>query len=153
MQAIIYCKSAKDQGRSIAAQEVECRSACEANGWEVGEVLTDHDIGVNGRPAFERLKDVLRKGDVLVVVDESRISRNTSELAEFRDLCAERGVMWSVGGRTFQPSRLRDNLLDTVREHISQGGDLPPLEGSAGRFRDELIHRVREMDAEDGRRE
>lgn len=126
---------------------------CAKNGWEVGEVLADHNTGVNGRPAFERLKDVLRKGDVLVVVDQSRISRSLSELAEFRDLCAERGVMWSVGRRIFQPSRLRDNLLDTVREHITRGAELPPLEGSAGRFRDELIHRVREMDAEDGRRE
>lgn len=46
-----------------------------------------------------------------------------------------------------QSSRLRDNLLNTVREHIAQGTELPPLDGSAERFRDELVRGVREMDA------
>ncbi|MEU2002000.1 hypothetical protein ACH47B_12995 [Rhodococcus sp. NPDC019627] len=50
------------------------------------------------------------------------------------------------GAGALQESRLRDNLLRTVREQIAQGGALPPLEGSAECFRDELVARVREMD-------
>ncbi|NKR80236.1 recombinase family protein [Rhodococcus hoagii] len=53
-------------------QEAECRAICQREGWDVAEVLSDNDVGasrfsrVKDRPAYERLKQVLQAGDVLV---------------------------------------------------------------------------------------
>ncbi|MBM4646635.1 recombinase family protein, partial [Rhodococcus hoagii] len=105
------------RGRSVSEQEAECRAICQREGWDVAEVLSDNDVGasrfsrVKDRPAYERLKQVLQAGDVLVLWEASRASRKLDGYVELRDLCAERGVLWNIGGQTYDPSRSNDRVM------------------------------------------
>lgn len=118
MRAVIYTRVSSDaagKGRSVSEQEVDCRAICEREGWDVAEVLTDNDIGASrhsgkDRPAYRRLTEVLTKGDVLVMWEASRAQRDMKAYVELRDLCAERGVLWSYSGRLYDPSRGDDRF-------------------------------------------
>lgn len=106
-RAIIYARVSSDKarGRSVREQETECRAECERRGWPVAEanVLVDNDrsasrYATRERPSYNRLRTLLRPGDVLVTWEASRLSRDLGELIALRDLCLERGVAWSYGG-------------------------------------------------------
>lgn len=112
MRAIIYTRVSSDtagHGRSVSEQESECRAICEREGWVVGEVLTDNDIGASrhsrkDRPAYRRLNEILRPGDVLVTWEASRAQRDLAAYVQLRDLCTTMGVRWSYGGTTYDLS-------------------------------------------------
>lgn len=118
MRAIIYTRVSSDsagQGRSVAEQELECRAICEREGWDVAEVLSDNDIGASrhsgkARPAWSRLAEVLKPGDVLVTWEASRAQRDLGQYVEMRDLCASRGVMLSYSGRLYDLTRGDDRF-------------------------------------------
>jgi len=121
MEAVIYTRVSSDRagGRSTDEQEADCRAACETHGWPVVEVLTDNDIGASrhsrrDRPAYERLKEVLHPGRVLVLWEASRGQRDLKAYVELRDLCAERGVPWCYSGTIYDlatgPDRFRTGL-------------------------------------------
>lgn len=138
MRAIIYTRVSSDaagQGRSVAEQEVECRAICVREGWDVGEVLTDNDIGASrhsrkDRPAYQRLKEILRSGDVLVTWEASRAQRDLAAYVRLRDLCTGLGVRWSYGGTTYDLSTgdgrfttglhalLSENEAEKTRERV-----------------------------------
>lgn len=99
-RAIIYARVSKDDagGRSVREQIASCEKECEFQGWTVGLVLKDNDRGASRhsrreREDFEKLPKVLQSGDVLVVWEPSRITRNMKEFSPFCDMLAERGVM------------------------------------------------------------
>lgn len=111
MEAVIYTRVSSDRakGRSVEEQEADCRAACEAHGWPVIEVLSDNDVGASrhskgNRPAYERLKEVLHPGRVLVLWEASRGQRDLKAYVELRDLCAERGVPWCYSGTIYDLS-------------------------------------------------
>lgn len=118
MRAIIYCRVSSDtqgHGRSVAEQEAECREVCERNNWHVAEVLIDNDIGASRwsgkeRPAYKEAKQVLRPGDVLVTWEASRAQRDLKAYVQLRDLCTERGVLWSYSGRLYDLSKGEDRF-------------------------------------------
>ncbi|MDG3012496.1 recombinase family protein [Rhodococcus sp. D2-41] len=138
MKAIIYCRVSSDptgRGRSVAEQEAECRQVCAREGWQVSEVLTDNDIGASrhsgkARPAYERLADALQAGDILVTWEASRAQRDLAAYVALRELCAERGVLWSYSGNTFDLRRgedrfrtgldalLAENEAEKIRERV-----------------------------------
>lgn len=98
--------SDRAKGRSVAEQEAECRAECERRGWPVGDVLTDNDrsatrFATKDRPEYERLRTILRPGDVLVVWEASRAGRSLDHYVDLRRLCSERGVLLSYSGRLF----------------------------------------------------
>ena len=105
-RAIIYARVSSDKqgrGRSVREQEDECRRECARRGWPVGEVLVDNDrsaskYATKARPEFERLRTILRPGDVLVCWEASRLSRDMASLIALRDLCLDRDVQMSYGG-------------------------------------------------------
>lgn len=106
-------------------QEVECRAVCEREGWQVSEVLTDNDIGASRysgkkRPAYRQLETVLQSGDVLVTWEASRAQRDLKAYVELRDLCAERGVLWSYSGRTFDLTRGDDRFTTGLDALLSE---------------------------------
>lgn len=141
-RAIIYCRTSSDpgkEGRSVSAQEVECRAICDREGWPVGEVIVDNDIGASRwsgkgggkrRPGYERLKSILRSGDVLVTWSISRAQRDMDQYTELRNLCTDRGVLWNYSGRTFDLSQGNDRFstgidalvaerdAETIRENV-----------------------------------
>jgi DNA invertase Pin-like site-specific DNA recombinase len=106
VDAVIYTRVSSDQnnGRSVADQERECRHECERNGWPVREVYCDNDIGASSfsgkqRPQWEKLKADLRSGDIVVMWEASRSTRDLGEFVTLRDLCAELQVPLCYSGR------------------------------------------------------
>ncbi len=125
VRAILYTRVSSDKakGRSVTEQEQECRAECGRRGWTVAEVLCDNDrsatrFATKGRPEYQRLQQILRKGDVLVTWEASRAQRDLKAYVALRDLCAERGVMWSYSGALFDLSKADDRFrtgLDALR--------------------------------------
>ena len=119
MRAIIYTRVSSDtsgHGRSVEEQETVCREECDRAGWDVAEVLVDNDIGASrfsakDRPAYRKLASTLVAGDVLVTWEASRAQRDLAAYVQLRDLCAERGVMWSYSGKLFDLSRGDDRFV------------------------------------------
>lgn len=140
-RAIIYCRVSNDptgQARSVSSQEAECRAVCEREGWNVAEVLVDNDAGASRwsgakRPSYDRLADTLTAGDVLVTWEASRAQRDLAAYVQLRDLAAERGVLWSYSGRTYDLTRGDDRFgtgldalmaereADQIRDRVLRG--------------------------------
>lgn len=112
----------------------------------VREVLCDNDIGASrfsgkGRPAYLKLKEILSPGDVLVTWEASRAQRDLRAYVELRDLCFERGVLWSYSGRTFDLSQgddrfgtgldalLAEKEAEQIRERVLRGKRAAALAG------------------------
>lgn len=149
VRAIIYCRVSNDptgRGRSVSEQEAECRAVCEREGWTVFEVLTDNDIGASRhsgkrRPAWLRLDEILMPGDVLVTWVASRAQRDLAAYVGLRNLCADRGVLWSYSGRTYDLNRgddrfttgldalLSEREAENIREHVLRASRASAAEG------------------------
>src|SRR5688572_24728809 len=105
MNALIYTRVSKDrkqQGRSVAEQEAECRKVCEREGWHVVDVLSDNArsasrYATRGRPAWDEVKHRLANGDVDVLVtwEASRNARDLAAFVELRDLMRAQGTKLS----------------------------------------------------------
>lgn len=129
-RAIIYTRVSHDpdgRGRSVSEQERECRTDCQRQGWEVIEVLQDNDRGASrwsrkDRPAYHRLAELLRNGaaDVLVTWEASRAHRDLAAYVQLRDLCAERGVLWSYSGRVYDLARADDRFSTGLDSLLSE---------------------------------
>lgn len=121
-RAVIYARVSKDdtgRGRSCKEQIDSCTADCEYEGWPVSAVLMDNDRGASRhskgeRESFKRLPDVLRPGDVLVVWEPSRITRDMKVFGDFCDLLAEREV------RLYYDTRTYDMDDDDDRHHVWQ---------------------------------
>ncbi|MEO7196278.1 MAG: recombinase family protein, partial [Pseudonocardiaceae bacterium] len=143
--AVIYTRVSRDphgRGRSVAEQERECRVECQRHGWDVVEVLRDNDRGASrwsrkDRPAYHRLSELLVTGGVGVLVtwEASRAHRDLAAYVQLRDLCAERGVLWSYSGRVYDLARGDDRF--------STGLDSLVAEKSAEETRERVLRAVR----------
>lgn len=127
MRAIIYTRVSSDKarGRSVQEQERECRDECHRQGWTLAEVLCDNDrsasrFATKDRPEYQRLQQILVKGDVLVTWEASRAQRDLKAYVALRDLCAQRGVIWSYSGRCYDLSRSDDRLATGLDALLSE---------------------------------
>lgn len=128
--AVIYARVSSDprgRGRSVADQEAECRAVCDRESWSVARVFVDNDrsasrYSTKARPEFDRLVHHLRSGktDVLVTWEASRLQRDLAVYVELRELCRERGVLWSYSGRTYDLSRTDDRLSTGLDALLSE---------------------------------
>jgi len=98
MRAVVYVRISRDRDGSelgVRRQEPPCRALCEANGWEVVEVIADNDTSAykGRRPGYERLCDGLRAGTWQAVVawHPDRLHRSPRELEDFIDLIEQTG--------------------------------------------------------------
>ncbi|MBS1696624.1 MAG: recombinase family protein [Actinobacteria bacterium] len=137
-RAIVYTRVSSDRagGRSVTEQEAECRAECERRGWPVGEVLIDNDrsatrFATKDRPEYERLRSVLRPGDVLVVWEASRAGRSLDHYVDLRRLCTERGVLLSYSGRLFD--------MDDGNDRFATGLDALIAEREAEDIRKRIV--------------
>lgn len=117
LRAIIYCRVSEDKqnGRSVAEQEAECRADCKRNGWTVAEVVVDNSVGASRwskgtRNGFGKLDSILRPGDILITWEASRAQRDLEVYVTLRKLCADRGVLWRYSGRTYDLSEGNDRF-------------------------------------------
>lgn len=138
---MIYARVSNDptgQGRSTESQVAECQSICQREGWEVAEVLIDNDRGASrysakDRPEYKRLTKILKPGHVLVTWEASRAQRDLAAYVDLRNLCAERGVLWSYSGRTYDLTNgddrfgtgldalLAEREAEQIRERVLRG--------------------------------
>lgn len=75
---------------------------------------------VDGRPVFSMLLNKLKKGDVLGVYDNSRLSRNTQEALVIVNNLSSKGVFIQIGGKIIDSNNPTDELLFTVESAVSQ---------------------------------
>lgn len=116
--AVIYTRMSRvHQGRewSVEDQERECRVECERKGWPVREVFCDKDIGASRhsgkeRPEWERLKAAIRPGDIVVMWEGSRSTRDLAEFVTLRALCEDLGVPLSYGGKQLDMAEAEDRF-------------------------------------------
>lgn len=179
MRAVIYTRVSsdpKDERRSVTEQEHDCRKVCERNGWDVQEVFCDNDRGASrhsrkARPQYVALRDYLTHGevDVLVLWEGSRAQRDLNDFVKLRDLCAERGILYSYSGKTYDLSRTddrfstaldallaereadvtRDRVLRAVRANATAGRPHGKLSYGYAREYDERGNFVRQYIVED----
>jgi DNA invertase Pin-like site-specific DNA recombinase len=78
---IVLRRSTGNQDVSLAAQEADCRSLCEQNGWNVKKVYSDTASGaasLDRRPGLVAALSELKKGEVIVARSASRLTRDLS---------------------------------------------------------------------------
>lgn len=98
-QAVVYARISKDDGTALGVgrQESDCLAWCEAQGWQVAEVLVENDTSAYSRgkrPLYARLLDGVAQGtyDGIVAWHPDRLHRHPAELEEFIALVEERKV-------------------------------------------------------------
>src|SRR5690606_26154677 len=93
-RAVFYARVPNDlrEGRAVEEQEKETRAWVDREGWQLVDVLSDNDLSASRyarrtRPDWRRLIDMIRSGDVDVVVfwELSRGIRNRRDWAEFAE--------------------------------------------------------------------
>ena len=123
--AVIYTRASHaSDGRSVESQEVECRAWCERENIPVRKVFTDDGISASRfgkyRDQWERLKAELRKGDVLVVWESSRTSRDLTEFVRLRDLCESLNVPLAYNGRLLDFTKGDDRFIGSLDAILSE---------------------------------
>lgn len=98
-RAVIYTRISRDDGEGAAnqRQEEDCRKLADLRGWEV--IGVESDISISGysgktRPAWNRVLDMIRAGQVDVVVawHMDRMTRSMLDLEKLILLADEHGV-------------------------------------------------------------
>lgn len=148
-RAAIYARLSQDRtGESLGIdrQTTICTKIAKARGWRIAETYVDRDISAfkeTTRPGFEALRADIRAGkiDAVVAVDQDRLSRRLSVLAELVDELGKLSVPIVVDSgeidTTTADGVLRAQLLGMVAEHES-------------RKKSERIRRQRDQAAERG---
>lgn len=119
MRAAIYDRVSLDRrnGRSVAEQDAENRTACAEQGWTIAETYTDNGrsasrFATKPRENWPLLLTDLEAGrfDVLVLWEPSRGSRDLEVWARLLSACRRKGVMIHVTShrRTYDPAMPRD---------------------------------------------
>jgi DNA invertase Pin-like site-specific DNA recombinase len=105
MEAAVYLRQSVDRygdELAISRQREDCLKLCDGRGWSPHEYLDNDTSATKGRrPAYERMLDDIRAGDIgaVVVWDLDRLHRRPMELEHFIDLADEKHVaLASVGG-------------------------------------------------------
>ena len=104
MRAVGYVRKSKastEQSVSLDDQSERIRTYCQAEGWDVAEVLTDDGVSGGKRERFERIRDALRRNraEAVVVYHLDRFARDLAGGLDTLDGFARRGVQLHVVGR------------------------------------------------------
>ncbi len=102
-RAVIYVRlsrhrGADDPSTSPERQEEACRSYCEAQGWEVVEVVSDLDVSASekglrlGRPGLSRIRQLWGSIDVVIFLKIDRLARNVVDFAAFAEEARSHGA-------------------------------------------------------------
>jgi DNA invertase Pin-like site-specific DNA recombinase len=132
----LYCRVSLDQDgteKSVNDQEIEGRAWVRQEGalLEERHVYRDSDrsasrFATKQRESFNRLLDDIDNGELDAVWfwELSRQQRRLDVFAKLRDLCRERGVMWVIRDRVYDPSSYADmmaaGVLSLVAENESE---------------------------------
>lgn len=104
VRVAIYCRISKDtkvdgeyQMLGVDRQEEDCRSLCEALGWEIVEVYVDNDISASTgkrRPSYEAMLSAITAGEVDAIAcwHPDRLYRRTMDLERLVEVADKRRV-------------------------------------------------------------
>lgn len=108
LRAVIYARASADKAKSVDAQVDENIEFCDAEDFEVVEILRENDrsasrYATKDRPKFQRVLKLMRAGamDVLVTWENSRAQRELKVYVNLREVCEEFGVLWAYGGNVY----------------------------------------------------
>jgi DNA invertase Pin-like site-specific DNA recombinase len=88
-----YCRVAREEDGNLDRQCEEVKEFCNKNGLNLHKIWSDEGSGLNqDRWSLQRMIRSLRKGDVVVVKNESRISRDMVGFADTMQIITGRGV-------------------------------------------------------------
>lgn len=128
--AVIYTRISKDlrEGMGIDRQKDECHKYCEARGYHVIDVLEDNDVSAydrkKKRPAYERLLDMARRGDMDVIVawHTDRLYRRVADLSTIVEACNTTGVdVETVQGGELDLSTANGRMIAQILGSIAEG--------------------------------
>jgi len=112
-----YARCSTDE-QDLTAQ----RETLRALGVDADRVYVDRGMsGTNrARPGLDQALAAVRAGDTLVVPKLDRLARSVPDARDIGDTLAQRGVVLSVGGRTYDPDdpmgKMFFNILATFAE-------------------------------------
>ncbi|MEV0616074.1 recombinase family protein [Nonomuraea sp. NPDC050404] len=114
-------KDPEHLGSSVTAQLEWARGQAAEHGWPVGDQYVDDSQSASryrtdDREDFERLvadieRGRVRRGDVVICRESSRLQRDLAVYVRLRDTCWAGGVLWCWGGRVYDLSRREDRLM------------------------------------------
>ncbi|QII06961.1 recombinase family protein [Rhodococcoides fascians A25f] len=128
-RAVIYARVSKagrdGTSKSVDEQLTDCRAECARQGWPVGEEVEDRERGASEwspgeRPGFRRLFQVLRRGDVLVVWELSRLARNDEDRTALAAFCKQLEIPWHYAGRTYNADDPDDAFNLDINHAVSK---------------------------------
>lgn len=128
-RAAIYARQSLDrtgEGAAVDRQIADCRALAERRGWEVVDVLTDNDISAStgkARPAYRRLLEMMRGGDVDVVAvwHVDRLTRRLIDLEEVIGLCEVSGVRLATVTGDLDLSTDTGRMLARILASVARG--------------------------------
>lgn len=89
--------------------------------YNCSEIFTEKISGTkNNRPELNRLKDILRLGDTLVIESFSRLGRSTKDLIELVEYFENKGVKLISIKESFDTNSPQGKLMLTVFQAFSQ---------------------------------
>lgn len=129
-RAVIYARISKDlrEGAGTDRQKDECRNYCEARGYHVVDVLEDNDVSAfdrrKKRPAYEKLLDMARRGDMDVIVawHTDRLYRRVADLSTIVEACNTTGVdVETVQGGELDLSTANGRMIAQILGSVAEG--------------------------------
>ena len=120
--AAIYCRLAHADQSLLDAQKERLCTFAEANGYSNFEIYSDN--GYNGlsfdRPAFAKLEADIQDGTVGVVIvrDDTRISRDIYAVMEWIERLGEQGVAFVMADTQYTDGP--DIIRDTFQRYLEQ---------------------------------
>jgi len=119
MPTVLYARVSTSE-QTLEHQEAQAKAA----GFEIDTVIADHGISgittkLSDRPEGRRLKDILRKGDTLVVRWVDRLGRNYEDVSDTIREFMRRGVIIRtvINGLTFDGAT-KDPMQQAVRDSL-----------------------------------
>lgn len=115
------------KSESVAQQLAAMTAEVERRGWSVVATYTDDGVSASRyahkqREGWPSLLRLVRSGgcDVVAVWETSRLSRDLSSFAQFRDLCEARNVKWLISGGLIDPAADHDRLAMGVHGLLNE---------------------------------
>lgn len=88
-----YCRVAREENGNLGRQYEEVKEFCNRNGLNLHKIWSDEGGGLSqDRWSLQRMIRSLRKGDIVVVKNASRISRDMAGFAETMQIITDRGA-------------------------------------------------------------
>jgi DNA invertase Pin-like site-specific DNA recombinase len=115
-------KKVKKDKHSLKAQKEIIEAYCKKNNWIITTTFKDVMSGksMNIREDFQKMREIVKKGDKIVAYSLSRIGRNTSEILTFANELEAKGVGLHITDTNISLDGAGNKLFFNVLASVSQ---------------------------------